>query len=161
MNVESQRSCMGPIYFADQGIEVCQTCGGCICCDFKDVDHARAEYECFKDDGGVCHLVCHEGRSCQEVAAHNVFRLIESKFREGLVPSQPRYVDVEELPGEEWRGLWRVMVWGQAADDTADITADVDVEAKSEPEAIKLAYSVFLVRTREEWIAEMPVVVEL
>lgn len=59
-----RRTCAGPVYFADQGIEVCTACGGCICCDFADVDHSAAEYECFTDDDGVCHLRAHEGRSC-------------------------------------------------------------------------------------------------
>ena len=61
---EPKRACAGPVYYADQGIEVCTACGGCTCCDFADVDHSRAEYECFKDDGGVCHLVAHAGRPC-------------------------------------------------------------------------------------------------
>jgi hypothetical protein len=60
----SKRTCAGPVYFADQGIEVCVACGGCICCDFANVDHAQAEYECFTDDAGVCHLRAHEGRAC-------------------------------------------------------------------------------------------------
>ena len=59
------RSCPGPVYFADQGIEVCTACGGCICCDFEDVDHSRAEYECFTDWEGHCHLLAHEGRPCR------------------------------------------------------------------------------------------------
>lgn len=59
-----KRVCAGPVYFADQGIEVCTTCGGCICCDFSDVDHSKAEYECFTDRDGVCHLRVHEGRTC-------------------------------------------------------------------------------------------------
>lgn len=62
-----KRSCAGPIYFADQGIEVCNTCGGCICCDFADVDHSRAEYECFTDGDDICHLRAHEGRACTKV----------------------------------------------------------------------------------------------
>lgn len=61
---EPRRSCAGPVYFADQGIEVCTACGGCICCDFADVDHSAAEYKCFTDGQGRCHLRAHGGREC-------------------------------------------------------------------------------------------------
>jgi hypothetical protein len=61
-------ACAGPVYFADQGIEVCATCGGCICCDFVDVDHSTAEYECLTDEDGVCRLRAHEGRPCTKKA---------------------------------------------------------------------------------------------
>lgn len=61
-----KQTCAGPIYFADQGIEVCSACGGCICCDFAHVDHTTAEYECFTDEEGRCHLVTHAGRECTQ-----------------------------------------------------------------------------------------------
>lgn len=61
----SKQTCVGPVYFADQGIEVCTTCGGCLCCDFEHVDHTQAEYECFTDAEGCCHLRAHEGRACR------------------------------------------------------------------------------------------------
>jgi hypothetical protein len=52
------RSCAGYVYFADQGIEVCETCGGCTCCDHADVDHRRARYRCLLDrEGKKCLLV--------------------------------------------------------------------------------------------------------
>lgn len=58
--------CPGPVYFADQGIEVCETCGGCICCDFVHVDHSQAEYLCLRvDDDARCCLRAHEGRECK------------------------------------------------------------------------------------------------
>ena len=46
------RTCEGYVYFADQGIEVCETCGGCTCCDFADVDHRNARYRCLPDRMG-------------------------------------------------------------------------------------------------------------
>ena len=63
------RVCAGPVHFADQGIEVCNTCGGCICCDFNDVNHIHAEYECFKSKEGRCSLKAHSGRPCKETPA--------------------------------------------------------------------------------------------
>lgn len=57
-------ACAGPVYFGDQGIERCETCGGCICCDFDNVDHSKAEYRCFVGRDGVCHLKAHAGRPC-------------------------------------------------------------------------------------------------
>ena len=52
------RSCAGYSYFADQGIEVCETCGGCTCCDHADVDHRKARYRCWFDrEGAKCLLV--------------------------------------------------------------------------------------------------------
>lgn len=51
------RSCEGYVYFADQGIEVCETCGGCTCCDHVDVDHRKARYRCLLDrEGKKCLL---------------------------------------------------------------------------------------------------------
>ena len=51
------RSCEGYVYFADQGIEVCETCGGCTCCDYDDVDHRKARYRCLLDrEGKKCLL---------------------------------------------------------------------------------------------------------
>jgi hypothetical protein len=47
------RTCEGYVYFADQGIEVCETCGGCTCCDYADVDHRKARYRCLLDREGV------------------------------------------------------------------------------------------------------------
>lgn len=49
--------CTGPVYFADQGIECCETCGGCICCDHEDVDHGEARYRCLPMRDGRCGLV--------------------------------------------------------------------------------------------------------
>lgn len=46
------RSCEGYVYFGDQGIEVCETCGGCTCCDYADVDHRNARYRCWLDRAG-------------------------------------------------------------------------------------------------------------
>lgn len=60
----SRQKCAGPIWFADQGIKVCELCGGCICCDFKHVDHDETERECFTDSEGLCHLKAHAGRPC-------------------------------------------------------------------------------------------------
>ena len=51
------RTCAGYVYFADQGIEVCETCGGCTCCDYADVDHRQARYRCLLDcEGKKCLL---------------------------------------------------------------------------------------------------------
>lgn len=50
------RSCEGYVYFGDQGIEVCETCGGCTCCDYADVDHRKARYRCWLDREGKCAL---------------------------------------------------------------------------------------------------------
>lgn len=61
-----KEKCAGPIYFGDQGIEVCDTCGGCICCDFIHLDHEDAERECFRDNDGRCALRAHAGRPCTE-----------------------------------------------------------------------------------------------
>lgn len=63
-NVVEKPACAGPVYFADQGIEVCETCGGCICCEFDHVDHSRAEYLCFVGKDGRCSLRVHAGREC-------------------------------------------------------------------------------------------------
>lgn len=53
----SPRSCAGPVYFGDQGIEVCETCGDCICCEpFDAVDHTKAVYRCERGNNGVCWL---------------------------------------------------------------------------------------------------------
>ena len=60
-----RKRCDGPVYFADQGIEVCETCGGCICCDAEHIDHSKAEYHCFVGGDGKCHLKAHAGRPCQ------------------------------------------------------------------------------------------------
>lgn len=49
--------CEGYVYFADQGIEVCESCGGCTCCDFAHVDHRKARYRCLLDrEGAKCLL---------------------------------------------------------------------------------------------------------
>ena len=61
--------CAGPVYFADQGIEVCETCGGCICCDHDDKDHAGARYYCWTDGDGECALEGNEhfpGHDCEQ-----------------------------------------------------------------------------------------------
>lgn len=52
----SRLKCSGPVYFADQGIEVCETCNGCLCCDFEHVDHSHARYHCWLDRDGKCAL---------------------------------------------------------------------------------------------------------
>ena len=54
--MSKKRKCAGPVYFGDQGIEVCETCGGCLCCDHDDVDHSDATYRCLTDRNGVCVL---------------------------------------------------------------------------------------------------------
>jgi len=52
------RTCAGYVAFADQGIEVCETCGGCTCCEYADVDHRGARYRCLLDrEGKKCLLV--------------------------------------------------------------------------------------------------------
>jgi hypothetical protein len=51
------RSCEGYVYFADQGIEVCETCDGCTCCDYADVDHRKARYRCLLDREGTTCLI--------------------------------------------------------------------------------------------------------
>lgn len=49
------RSCDGYVYFADQGIKVCESCDGSTCCDFADVDHRNARYRCLLDrEGAKC-----------------------------------------------------------------------------------------------------------
>lgn len=50
--------------FHGPGIEWCTACGFCICCLDDEVNHEHAEYECFTDEHGVCHLRVHEGRAC-------------------------------------------------------------------------------------------------
>lgn len=57
-------TCAGPVYFGDQGIEYCETCGGCICCDFESVDHTATEYRCAIGRDGKCHLLAHADRPC-------------------------------------------------------------------------------------------------
>lgn len=64
MAVGELRKCAGPVYFGDQGIEVCETCGDCICCEFADVDHRKAERRCFVNSDGRCVLKAHAGRAC-------------------------------------------------------------------------------------------------
>lgn len=59
---EPTRTCAGPVSFEDQGIEYCHACESCVCC--SEVDHSSAEYECFKDEAGRCHLRAHAGRAC-------------------------------------------------------------------------------------------------
>ena len=84
----------------------------------------------------------------------DICRLIDSKFRERLTPCASSFVDVIELPGEVWSGLWRVTVWGaQGA-----IAADVDVEATGESDALAKACAVFAARSADEWREEMPAV---
>lgn len=51
------RVCNGYVEFADQGIEVCETCGGCTCCDHVTVDHRNARYRCWIANDGSCALV--------------------------------------------------------------------------------------------------------
>ena len=80
--------------------------------------------------------------------------LIEAKFRDGLVPCAPSFIDVTELPGEEWRGQWRVTVWGLPG----EIATDVDVEATEESDALDKAHAAFEARTVDEWRDELPVV---
>jgi hypothetical protein len=103
-------------------------------------------------------LVEGTGKSVPPMTSRDLVQLIDGKFREGLAPCQPAWVDVEELPGEQWLGLWRVTVWGEQPLDTA---AWIDVPAGSEAEAIDRAYAALAAWTREEWLAEMPVEAEL
>lgn len=66
--MNAKEKCPGPVYFGDQGIEVCTKCGGCICCDFEHIDHEDAERECLRGRDGRCllkgsykgHHVCKE-----------------------------------------------------------------------------------------------------
>lgn len=52
------RICDGYLYIGDQGIEGCETCGGCTCCDHADVDHRKARYRCLLDyEGKECLIV--------------------------------------------------------------------------------------------------------
>lgn len=83
-----------------------------------------------------------------------ILRLIDEKFREGLVPCATVFVDVVELPGEAWRGLWRVTAWGTPG----EIAADVDVKASGEIDALEKAHAAFAARTTDEWREEMPAV---
>jgi hypothetical protein len=53
----SKPTCAGPVYFADQGIEACETCGGCTCCDFEHIDHSAATYRCAFLADGTCWIV--------------------------------------------------------------------------------------------------------
>lgn len=62
--VQTKPTCAGPVRLTDQGIEVCTTCGSCICCSYLRVDHSNAAYECFTDEFGLCHLRLHEGLEC-------------------------------------------------------------------------------------------------
>ena len=61
--IARREKCAGPVYFGDQGIEVCTVCGGCICCDFVHVDHDDAERECVIVNGRCC-LKVHGDRKC-------------------------------------------------------------------------------------------------
>jgi len=79
-----------------------------------------------------------------------IVRLIDQRFEEGLVAHRPVFVDVTELPGEKYAGLWRVAVWG----NPGEYVADADVEATIEIEALSKALTVFVTRTRDEWLAE-------
>lgn len=45
-----EKKCDGPVYFADQGIAVCETCGGCTCCNGT-VDHRAARHRCLIVEG--------------------------------------------------------------------------------------------------------------
>lgn len=56
------RACDGYVYFADQGIEVCESCGGCMCCDFPHVDHRTARYRCLLDCEGKKCLIAGSAR---------------------------------------------------------------------------------------------------
>lgn len=56
MSDPSQHACDGPVYFADQGIEVCESCGGCTCCEYVNVNHERSRFWCWPGHDGVCHL---------------------------------------------------------------------------------------------------------
>ena len=85
-----------------------------------------------------------------------ILRLIEQRFDEGLVAHRPVFVDITELPGEKYAGLWRVAVWG----NPGEYIADVDVEATIDIEVLAKALTVFVTRTREEWIAEIPEEIE-
>lgn len=87
-------------------------------------------------------------------AREAICRLIDEKFREGLAPCASSFVDVVELPGDAWRGLWRVTVWGAQG----EIAADVDVEVAGEIAALHRALAAFTARTEEEWREEMPTV---
>lgn len=50
-------SCEGYVYFGDQGIEVCETCGGCTCCEYAHIDHRGARYRCLFDHAGTKCLI--------------------------------------------------------------------------------------------------------
>jgi hypothetical protein len=52
------------VYFADQGIEVCTRCSGCICCDHVEVDHDAAPRLCLRLDDGTCGLTQMHGHDC-------------------------------------------------------------------------------------------------
>jgi hypothetical protein len=54
---EVMRVCDGPVYLADQGIEVCEACGGCTCCDHADVNHTNARMRCWIGRDGKCLMV--------------------------------------------------------------------------------------------------------
>lgn len=66
-------TCPGPVYFLDQGIEFCETCDGCICCDYEHVDHLSAERECVRNVEGRCVLIAHGERPCTEFSAEEQF----------------------------------------------------------------------------------------
>lgn len=60
----AKTTCAGPVYFADQGIEVCTRCGGCICCDHVEVDHDAAPRLCLYLHDGTCGLTNMRGHDC-------------------------------------------------------------------------------------------------
>ncbi len=55
--------CPGPIFEGDQGIEFCETCGGCVCCN-ETVDHTVTDRLCVINDDGRCVLKIHSERDC-------------------------------------------------------------------------------------------------
>lgn len=61
-----KRKCAGPIYFADQGIQVCTVCGGCTCCDYDHIDHEDAAVECWYHDG-KCILIDDPTHTCSAI----------------------------------------------------------------------------------------------
>jgi hypothetical protein len=69
-DAQAPKKCAGYVYYADQGIEFCEACGGCLCCDVEDVDHADARYRCSRLSDGSCWLAQSEhhrerGHDCE------------------------------------------------------------------------------------------------
>ncbi len=62
------RHCDGPVYFGDQGIEVCESCGDCICCKHDFVNHDRAPRRCLwlTEGCAFAHNKNFPGHVCEE-----------------------------------------------------------------------------------------------